>query len=71
MNNRVIKRDLEHIPSYVEDYYFQLNQLNTCFAFLVHSTSTFLCSTVSFDSPDWFNDFLFRVNFKGSHMLFL
>ncbi len=33
-------------------YYCQLHQFSTCFAFLVHSTSTFLCNPSSMDSPD-------------------
>ena len=44
MNNKVIMNDLENIPYCVEDFYGQLNQFNTCFAFLVHLTSTFHCN---------------------------
>ncbi len=38
-------------------FYCQLNQFSSCFAFLVHSTSTFLCNPMSKESPDWFNIF--------------
>ncbi len=51
MNNKGIMHDLESIPSSVEDFFGQLNQFNTCFAFLVHSTSTFHCNPSSLDSP--------------------
>ncbi len=53
--------DQENIPCTVENFYCQLNQLRTCFAFLVHSTSTFLCNPVSMDSLDWFNISFVRV----------
>ena len=52
MNNKVIMYDLENLLCFMGDFYGQLNKLGTCFSFLVHSTSTFLCSTMSMDSPD-------------------
>ena len=50
MNNKVIKHDQESIPCFVEDFYGLLNQFKTCFAFLVHSKSTFQCNPSSMDS---------------------
>ncbi len=43
------------------NFYCQLNQFSTCFAFLFHSTSTFQCNPSSMDSLDWFNNFFVRV----------
>ncbi len=54
--------DLENLLCFVGDFYGQLNKLSTCFAFLLHSTSTLPCSTVSMDSPDWFNNCFVRVH---------
>ncbi len=61
MNNKVIKHGLENLSCCMGDFYRQLNQLGTCFVFLIHSTSSFLCITASMDSPDWFNNFFVRV----------
>ena len=40
---------------------------NICFAFLVHSTSTFLFNPSSMDSSDWFNIFCQSVVIIHSH----
>ena len=68
MNNKVIRHDLENLPCYVEDFYCQLIQLGTCFAFLIHSTSTLLCSTTSMGTPDRFNNFFVRVSFLADEL---
>ncbi len=47
-----IMHELENLLCIMGDFYGQLNKLGTCFAFLAHSISTFLCSTMSMDSPD-------------------
>ena len=57
MNNKIIKHDLENLPCCMGDLCYQLNQLGTCFAFLIHLTGTFLRSISSMDSPDWINNF--------------
>ncbi len=60
MNNKVTKHDLENIPCHRGESYCQLNQSSTCFAVLIHSTSTLLCSTVSMELPGWFNFFFIQ-----------
>ena len=44
-----------------------LSHVLTECAFLIHSTSAFLCSTVSMDSPAWFNNFFVRVQKVIAH----
>ncbi len=51
------KHDLKNIPCH--------------FAFLVHSTSTFLCSTMSMDSPHWFNNFGCYIKLRLNRMYVL
>ena len=52
LNNSDIMHNMVNALCSVGDPYCQLNQVITCFAFLVHSASNLQCSIMSMCSPD-------------------
>ena len=49
---------------------YLVEQLGTCFALLVPSKSTFMCSTSGIDSSDWFISFLSECNLIPTHFIY-